>query len=158
MKIFTDQTGRFPITSSTRKKYIMILYDYDINSILTETMTSRDERELIRATEELHGQLTARGLKPQLQILDNECPRGLKQWLKQQEVGYQLVPPHIHRRNAAERAIATFKDHFITTLCGADPNFPMHLWCRTVTQATRTLNMLRRSRICLLYTSPSPRD
>ena len=28
-KIYTDQTGRFPVTSSSGYKYIMIAYDYD---------------------------------------------------------------------------------------------------------------------------------
>ena len=41
-------------------------------------MKSREERELIRATAEIHKQLTDAGLKPQFQVLDNECPLGLK--------------------------------------------------------------------------------
>ena len=35
-KIYTDQTGRFPVTSSQGNKYILLLYDYDTNAILTE--------------------------------------------------------------------------------------------------------------------------
>jgi hypothetical protein len=38
-----------------------------------------------------------------------------------------LVPPHCHRRNAAERAIRTFKKHFVARLSSVDPSFPMHL-------------------------------
>ena len=30
-KIFTDQTGRFPIPSSTGNQYVFVLYDYDSN-------------------------------------------------------------------------------------------------------------------------------
>ena len=33
-------------------------------------------------------------------------------------VTYQLVPPDMHRRNAAERAIRTFKAYFLTILVG----------------------------------------
>ena len=40
------------------------------------------------------------------------------------EVKYQLVPPHVHRRNAAEREIRTFKNNLITELCLCDTNFP----------------------------------
>ena len=36
----------------------------------------------------------------------------------------ELVPPHCHRRNIAEAAIKNFKNHFISILVGADPNFP----------------------------------
>ncbi len=33
-----------------------------------------------------------------------------------------LVPPHNHRINAAERAIATFKEHFIGGLATVNKN------------------------------------
>jgi hypothetical protein len=35
-QIYTDQTGSFPVISSKGKKYIMVLYEYDGNSILEE--------------------------------------------------------------------------------------------------------------------------
>jgi hypothetical protein len=62
-------------------------------------------------------------------------------------VEYQLVPPHCHRRNAAERAIRTFKEHFLAGLATVDPTFPMHLWYRLLPQAEITLNLLRTSRL-----------
>ena len=60
---------------------------------------------------------------------------------------YQLVPPHDHRRNIAEKAIQTFKNHFVSILCGTDENFPMRLWDKLLPQAEMTLNMLRQSRL-----------
>jgi hypothetical protein len=60
---------------------------------------------------------------------------------------YQLVPPHDHRRNIAEKAIQVFKAHFIGILCGADESFPLHLWDRLLEQAIHTLNMLRTSKM-----------
>jgi hypothetical protein len=39
--IYTNQTGRFPITSSQQHKYIMVSYDYDSNWIFTEPLTSQ---------------------------------------------------------------------------------------------------------------------
>ena len=56
----------------------MVLYDHYSNAILVEPLTSRNERELIGATRVLHDYLSDRGLTPQYQILDNECPSGLK--------------------------------------------------------------------------------
>lgn len=146
-QIYTDQTGRFPVTSSRGNKYIMLLYDYDSNSITTEPMKSRSEAEMIRAYSKLHDHLVQCGLKPQLQKLDNEAPAGLKKFMKTNGIDYQLVPPHLHRRNAAERAISTFKDHFIAGLASTDGRWPMHLWCRLLPQCTMTLNMLRASRL-----------
>jgi hypothetical protein len=58
-------------------------------------------------------------------------------------VEYQLVPPHCHRRNAAERAIQTFREHFMAGLSSVDTNFPLHLWDRLLPQAEITLNLLR---------------
>jgi hypothetical protein len=146
-QIFSDQTGRFPITSSRGNKYIMVVYDYDSNAILTEPLTSRTEMELLRAYTKIHTFLTERGLKPVLQKLDNEAPGKLQTFMQQKDVSFQLVPPRQHRRNAAERAIATWNDHFVATRVTTDPAFPLHLWCRLIDQASTTLNLLRQSRI-----------
>ena len=59
----------------------------------------------------------------------------------------QLVPPYLHRRNAAELSMRTFKDHFIVGLCITDKNFPIHLWDWLILQATTTLNLLHISYI-----------
>ena len=59
----------------------------------------------------------------------------------------QLDPPYIHRRNVAERAIQTFKHHFIAGLASASASFPLSLWYRLLQQATMTLNMLRTRNI-----------
>jgi hypothetical protein len=67
--------------------------------------------------------------------------------MKQQNVDFQLVPAGQHRHNAAERAIRTFKNHFVAGLCSTDNNFPLHLWDRLLEQAVLTLNLLRGSRI-----------
>jgi hypothetical protein len=67
--------------------------------------------------------------------------------MRAKSVTFQLVPPHNHRRNAAEKAIGTWKDHFIAGLSSLDPNFQMHFWCRLIPQATTTLNLLRQSHI-----------
>ena len=60
---------------------------------------------------------------------------------------YELVPPHQHRRNAAERAIRTFKNHFLAGLATCDPDFPLRQWDRLLDQAELTINLLRNSRV-----------
>ena len=69
----------------------------------------------------------------------------LKESMIEKEVDFQLVPPHIHQRNLAERAISTFKDHFIAGLDSVDQQFSIHLWCRLLPQATLTLNLMQQS-------------
>ena len=45
----------------------------------------------------------------------------------------------------AEKAIQTFKDHFVSVLCGTDDDFPFQLWCQILRQAEHQLNLLRKS-------------
>jgi hypothetical protein len=70
-----------------------------------------------------------------------------KEYMEDEHIDFQLVPPGVHRANSAERAIQTFKNHLISGLSTTDPNFPMHLWDRLLPQAVLTLNLLRTSRI-----------
>jgi hypothetical protein len=141
------QTGRFPVVSSKGNKYIMILYDYDSNAILAQPIKDRTSPELLRAFQVMEQEVVARGLNPKLMKLDNEASKLLKTYLHQQNITFQLVPPYSHRRNSAERAIRSFKDHLIAGICSTDKSFPMHLWDRLLPQAVFTLNMLRTSRI-----------
>ena len=53
----------------------------------------------------------------------------------------------MHRINAVEWAIQTFKNHLISGLCTVDTNFPMQLWGELLEQAEISLNLLRHSRI-----------
>jgi hypothetical protein len=71
----------------------------------------------------------------------------LKNFFTINNIAYQLVPPHFHQRNAAERAIRTFKEHFVAGLSSVDPSFPLHLWDRLLPQAEITLNLLRTSHL-----------
>jgi hypothetical protein len=89
----------------------------------------------------------APGFKPQLQRLDNEASTALLLFLDNNQVDAQLTPPHVHRRNAAERAIRTFKNHFIAGLASTAPDFILHLWDRLLRQAIQTLNLLQTSRL-----------
>jgi hypothetical protein len=146
-QIYTDQTGRFPVVSSKGNTYIMILYDYDSNAILAQPIKDRSAPELLRAFQVMEQELVARGLKLKLMKLDNEASKLLKTYLHHHNITFQLVPTYSHRRNAAERAIRSFKDHLIAGLCSTDKSFPMHMWDRLLPQVVITLNMLRTSRI-----------
>jgi hypothetical protein len=79
--------------------------------------------------------------------MDNEASAALKKYFTEKEMNYQLVPPHCHIPNAAERAIRTFKEHFKAGLATLDLDFPVHLWDRLLPQAETTLDLLRASRL-----------
>jgi hypothetical protein len=56
-----DLTGRFPTTSAKGKKYVLVLYDYDTNNILTEPMKNRGDKEMVRAYNKHIQELIAHG-------------------------------------------------------------------------------------------------
>ena len=146
-KIATDQTGQFLVPSTSGNKYVFTLYDYDSNVIIPQAIPNRTKLQLHRAFSSITKDLKRRGLTPQLQYLDNEASKHLKEYMRDQNIEYQLTPAGIHRRNMAERAIQTFKNHFIAGLSSVHPNFPLNLWDKLLPQAMITLNLLRPSRI-----------
>jgi len=144
--IYTDGTGRFPKQSRTGMNYIMVLAENDSDAILVEAMRNRSAGEMVRAYSVLIGRLHACGIFPTKQVLDNEISKEYKEAIASFGIAYELVPPHNHERNKAERAIQTFKNHFVSILCGADKDFPLYLWSDILRQAEHTLNLLRPSR------------
>jgi hypothetical protein len=146
-QLYTDLTGKFPVRSSKGNSYVMVCYIYDCNYVKVIPMKSRSASEWVKAYDRIHQDLTVKGFKPMLQTLDNEASTALKNFFTVNDIAYQLVPPHCHRRNAAERAIRTFKEHFVAGIYSVDPSLPMHLWDRLLPQAEITLNLLRKSRL-----------
>jgi hypothetical protein len=47
----------------------------------------------------------------------------------------------------AERAIQTFKHHFVLILSGVNDSFPLSLWCHLVRPVEITVNLLRQSNV-----------
>jgi hypothetical protein len=123
----------------------MVCYIYYCNYVKVIPMKSRSASEWVKAYDSVHQELTVKGFKPKLQTLDNEASAALKNLFTVNDIAYQLVPPHYHQRNAAERAIGTFKEHFVAGISSVGPSFPMHLWDRLLPQAEITLNLLRTS-------------
>ena len=144
---YMDLTGRFPYKSSRGHEYILVAYNYDGNAILAQPLKNREAQTIVDAWTVIHERLTTVGLQPKNYLLDNECSSTLKSAFLKHNVGFQLDKPHLHRANAAERAIRTFKEHFKAGLASLDPDFPVREWDRLIPQAEMTLNMLRASRI-----------
>ncbi len=103
------------------------MYGYDPNAILTEPIKNRTATEILRAYKKLVTYLTHRGFTPKIHWLDNEASALLKEYNQTNHIEYQLVPPHMHRRNAAERAISKWKTHFLAGLCSTNSRFPINL-------------------------------
>jgi hypothetical protein len=57
-------------------------------------MKSRSAFEWLKAYGGINQELTSKGFEPKLQILDNEASTALKSYFTENDVEYQLVPPH----------------------------------------------------------------
>ncbi|KAL7531028.1 hypothetical protein ACHAXR_003813, partial [Thalassiosira sp. AJA248-18] len=116
-RLYTDGTGCFPVTSRSRNQYMMVAYHCDSNVILVEPFQSRKDRHRLAAYDKIMAALKKRGHAVNLQILDNEASEEYKDKItKKYGARFQLVPPNMPRRNAAERAIRTWKAHFLAVL------------------------------------------
>jgi hypothetical protein len=135
------------VVSKRWHKYLFVLTDVDVGLIHSVPITSRKTSELIRAFQEAHGVLTACGFNPILHRTDHETSVALIKAIEAKGLDYELVPPGNHRRNPAERAIQTFKSHFISILNGLDDNYPADAWDYLIPQTNLTLNMLRECNV-----------
>jgi hypothetical protein len=146
IKSHSDQTGRFPIPSGHGNHHIFALCHHDtINSVHAAAVPNRKATSICSAWEMTHKRLLQQGHPPNLHILDNEFSQELRDSFAEQNMSFQRVSPKEHRTNAAERAIRTFKNHFVSTLCTVDSNFPMSKWDRLPPWTILTLNALRSS-------------
>ena len=145
--VYTDQTRRFLVPSSTGNNNLLIAYNYNSNNILLCPIKDRSQQSLSTAIKDVHETLKRGGCQPKYHRKDNECPQLVKDYFNQEEINYQLAPPGEHRTNAAKRAIRTAKNHLKAGWWAMDKDFPMHLWDQTIPQAEISLNLLRGSRI-----------
>ena len=82
-----------------------------------------------------------------MHLLDNECSNFFKEYIEEENENFQLVPPHLNQRNAAEIAIQTFKNYFISGIVSTHKVSPLRIWCRLLLQAIVKLNLLRSYKI-----------
>ena len=124
----------------------MIAYHYDANLILADPFASRKDKHRLLAYDKIMQRLLNNKLTVDLQILENEASAEYNRSITEKwNANYKLVPTNTHQRNAAERAICTFKDHFISILAGVAPYFPRNLWDLLLPQTEPTINLLRQA-------------
>jgi hypothetical protein len=117
--MYMDLTGAF-LRSFKNMIYIFVAYIYDLNAIIIHSMPSQTKASFITAFPEVLNILQARDYQPALNVMDNECSKAVKKHIQSNKMEIQLVPAHNHRINAAECAISTFKEHFVTALATVD--------------------------------------
>ena len=90
--------------------------------------------------------LADKGHQVDVQILENEFSADFKITIMEDWCNtYQLVPPNVHQRNIAEKAIHTFKAYFLSVLAVVNPTFLNFLWDNLLVQTEITLKLLRKT-------------
>jgi hypothetical protein len=145
--LYTDDMGRFPIRAQSGNQYIMLAYHAGANAILVQPFQTKADHHRIPAYQAIMARLKARNIRVSQQVLDNEASAAYKHAINIASPGctIQFVPPDMHRRNKAERAIRTFTAHFLSILASVDPLFPPNQWDLLLPQAELTVNLLRQS-------------
>ena len=124
-KVFRYLTVAFPHKSIRGNLYVMFMFYYDSNAILSKTIKYRQASTICDSFINIHKILKLRGSDSKVYNMDNECPSDLKEAMKKYETDFQLDSPHMHRQSAAEQAIRTPKNHFIYGFSTLDTDFPI---------------------------------
>lgn len=96
----------------------MVAYLVDANAILAQPYCHKLDADMNQAYDAIMTRITSAGLMVTTHVLDNDCSVAFKQAIQAKGATIQKVPPHVHRCNAAARAIHTQRP-----LCG---NFGRH--------------------------------
>jgi hypothetical protein len=145
--VYHDLTGSFPFMFLDGSVCFFALYHYESNSILAMPLKGLDDISIFNMYKMHFNILTSKGFKPKLNVMDNQATKQIKQFLTKQDCRLQLVEPHNHHVNAAERAIQMFKNAFIAALATTDSEFSLQLWDKLTPQVQDTLNLMHASRI-----------
>ena len=126
----------------------MVAYHCNANAIMVVPFKSRKDKYCMVAYNTIMQRLKDRNMLVNLQILDNEASKKYKTIIKDKwNIKYQLVPSHIHRQNASEREIRTFKANFISIIAGVADDFPRRQWDKLLPHSELTLTLLRQASI-----------
>jgi hypothetical protein len=101
--LFTDNLGRFPIRAMSGNQYIMLAYHNAPNVILVQHFQSKVDHHCIPAYNAIMKRFKARGIKVDLQVLNNEASAAYIQSITEVwKCKHQKVPPDMHHCNKAE--------------------------------------------------------
>ena len=141
--VFADATGRFPLVSADGKEYILIM-TYK-NYIKPVAFANRGADTYVKAFREGIHFFKNLGHTITSIVLDNESSAAVTKLFKDEKIVAQFVPPGIKRSNKAERAIQTFRNHFIAVLGTVNKDFPIDRWDLLLPHIETTVNLLHPS-------------
>jgi hypothetical protein len=94
-KLFTNQTGRFPITSNHGHTYVVVFYIFNANAIQSVPIKNWSKEEILCAYRKIYKWLTRRGFKLLLHKLDNKTSKDVKVFVATEQTCIQYTPSNI---------------------------------------------------------------
>ena len=119
----------------------------DANYIHMELYQDREAKSLSKAFENGFDFFMSHEPSPTYIRLDNETSVEFETMVARRHLKMQYVPPGQKRGNKAERAIRSGRNHYISALFTAHPDFPEYEWDRIKDHVEITLNLMRPSRL-----------
>ena len=139
-ELSSDQTGATAVESTRGNKYMAIFHFSKTGEIMAFPMKKKSD--LTAVHRQVKSRCEERGITIERLKVDGEYSKEMRRLWTKDQVEVDIVPPNDHRTLPAERAIRTFKEHFISILAGTDPAFPAHEWDRLISQAELTMQLL----------------
>jgi hypothetical protein len=133
-----DLTGKMSPKSRRGNEYVLLTVYRGY--IYVEPMPSKSSQAYVAAYTRMLSYFSSLRINFSHMTIDNETSTDLDSLLDRKYITVQLQPPGNHRSNFAERAIRTFKNHFIAILSGIHTLFPLDLWNLLLDIAALTLN------------------
>ena len=141
-ELHADATGKFPYESATGTNYFLIFVFK--NYIHIECIPNRSAPSYVAAYRRALSFFAALGHLPTLIKLDNETSALLESFLRSEAtIDFEYVAPNDHRANRSERAIQSFKNHFLASFSSVAADFPMKHYDECIQQIELTLSLLR---------------
>ena len=101
---YMDKTGRFPVPSRSGNTSVLIMLCKDSNNIHAIPVSDGSGKALLAGYKEGYEMFKRSGFQPRFERLDNEAPKVLTDFMKNNSIRFQLVPPNNKRSNAAEES------------------------------------------------------
>jgi hypothetical protein len=95
--VYNYLTDSFLFISLDGSICFFVIYHYKANAIMAKPISDLDNISIFNAYKMQLEDLTSKGFKPKINIIDNQATKQIKACLIEQQCKLQLVEPHNHR-------------------------------------------------------------
>jgi hypothetical protein len=83
--VYNDLTGSFPFISLDGSVFFLVMYHYKANAILAKPISALDYISIFNAYKMQFDDLTSKGFKPKINIMDNQATKHIKAFLTEHQ-------------------------------------------------------------------------